>query len=204
VAAALGTDALLGDSATGAAVSEGSAGARVIHLATHGVIDPRGPNRSALVLAGGDSLTVADFMGLDLAAELVVLSACHSGRGSAARNVVVSLWPVDDLAGCLLMAEFHRALPRYGIAGGLATAARTVREWARPEQLDRYPAPVRRGGRRACRGWLARPRTGAYRSGRRRAPAVPLGSLHSRGNLSPGRLHCSRTRESAKRQRVLR
>jgi CHAT domain-containing protein len=59
---------------------------------------------------------------------------------AGARHVVVSLWPVDDVAGCLLMAELYRTLPEHGIAGGLAAAAREVARWSYAEQRDRYRA----------------------------------------------------------------
>ncbi len=105
----------------------------------------RAPNRSFLALAGHDELTVAGIMGLDLAADLVVLSACHTGRGTAtaggdivglvraavaagARHIIVSLWPVDDEAGCLLMTGLYEGLARgYGVAEALARAQRQVR-----------------------------------------------------------------------------
>jgi CHAT domain-containing protein len=113
-------DPLLGAAATEDAVTSRARDCPIIHLATHGVIYERAPNRSFLALAGHDELTVVDIVGLDLGADLVVLSACHIGRGRAtaggdvvglvrtavtagARHIIVSLWPVDDEAGCLLM-----------------------------------------------------------------------------------------------------
>lgn len=123
----LGSEPLLEDGATEAAVVENAFDRAVLHLATHGFVDGRGPNLSYLALAGEDALTVGDVMGLDARADLVVFSACHSGRGTAtaggdliglvraavaagAKHLVVSLWPVDDEAGCLVVCDFYRRL----------------------------------------------------------------------------------------------
>ncbi|WP_189173824.1 CHAT domain-containing protein [Streptomyces lasiicapitis] len=142
----LHAEPLLGPAATGAAVSAAAPGRAVLHLATHGVLDERGPHRSYVALAGRDRLTVGDLTGLDLAADLVVLSACHTGRGTAtaggdvvglvraavaagARHTVVSLWPVDDESGAVLMTYFYEALREPGtpVAEALAVAQGRVR-----------------------------------------------------------------------------
>jgi CHAT domain-containing protein len=146
IARILGTpDPLLGAAATETAVTYRAHDRPIIHLATHGVMYERAPNRSFLALAGHDELTVADIMGLDLGADLVVLSACHTGRGTAtaggdivglmraavtagARHIIVSLWPVDDEAGCLLMTGVYEELAGgCGVADALARAQRRVR-----------------------------------------------------------------------------
>jgi CHAT domain-containing protein/tetratricopeptide (TPR) repeat protein len=122
-----GGRALLGAQATGAAVRAELGTAPVLHLATHGCLSAESPMLSALLLAGGDALPVHELMGLRLDADLVVLSACETGRGEAsggdevlgltrallaagARAAVVSLWPVDDESASLLMGEFYRHL----------------------------------------------------------------------------------------------
>jgi CHAT domain-containing protein len=127
VARLYGDAPLLGEAATLAAVLERLPGCRVLHFATHGRLVEDAPLASSLMLAGGDELTVHQLMGLRLDADLVVLSACETGRGEAtggddvvgltrsllaagARAVVVSLWPVDDVATSLFMGEFHRNL----------------------------------------------------------------------------------------------
>ena len=105
-----------------------------IHLACHGLIDPRTPTLSALALtpeAGDDGfLTALEVFGMRLPADLVVLSGCNTGHGrymkgeglvglmrafmcAGAPRVVVSLWKVDDLATQALMTRFH-ALWREG------------------------------------------------------------------------------------------
>jgi CHAT domain-containing protein len=149
-------DPLLGPAATEAAVTSRARDRPIIHLVTHGLLHERAPNRSFLALAGHDKLTVADIMGLDLAADLVVLSACHTGRGTAtaggdivglvraavaagARHVIVSLWPVDDEAGCLLMTGLYEQLADgCGVAEALARAQRRVRALDANGRRDAY------------------------------------------------------------------
>src|SRR5262249_45223690 len=60
--------------------------ARILHFATHGMLDNASPMYSHLVLAQGgpneDGLLEAwELMQLDLKAELAVLSACETARG---------------------------------------------------------------------------------------------------------------------------
>jgi CHAT domain-containing protein/Tfp pilus assembly protein PilF len=106
---------------------------RVIHFATHAVVDDADPSLSSLVLSlvdeGGKAreglLNVQDVFNLRLNADLVVLSACRTGaakqvtgegltgltRGflyAGARRVLVSLWAVDDKATAELMVRFYR------------------------------------------------------------------------------------------------
>jgi CHAT domain-containing protein len=130
-------DVRLGPAASESAVNALSAvGAlqqyRVLHLAAHGRLGPgAGGGRPSLVLTlqgdlqGEDGLLDLDeIMGLHLNADLVVLSACESGRsgsresggvGSLARaflfagsaGVVGSLWRVDDRATAELMVAFY-------------------------------------------------------------------------------------------------
>jgi CHAT domain-containing protein len=89
-------------------------------LVLAGANNPKTPGRGILT---GESLIDLDLSGLELA----VLSACETGLGdvaggegsfglqrafhyAGARNVVASLWKVDDLATAALMAEFYTNL----------------------------------------------------------------------------------------------
>jgi CHAT domain-containing protein len=99
-----------------------------IHLATHGVVRERDPWESYLAFSGRDGLlTLGDVTKIRVAADLVVLSACETGRGrllagegawgfvagflgAGAKNVVASLWRVDDHSTATLMQEFYRAM----------------------------------------------------------------------------------------------
>ena len=138
-----------GDAATEAALVaelERPGGVEVLHLACHGDFDPATPNSSGVLLAGGRRLTVARILELRVEADLVVLSACSSGMSlrrpgeeligltrsliyAGASSVLVSLWPVDEIATSLLMRAFYRALKREpDKAVALRTAQREVRE----------------------------------------------------------------------------
>jgi CHAT domain-containing protein len=60
--------------------------ARVLHFATHGILNNASPMYSHLVLAQGDTnedglLEAWELMQLDLKADLAVLSACETARG---------------------------------------------------------------------------------------------------------------------------
>ena len=106
---------------------------KVIHLATHGVLNSKHPELSGILLSMVDEkgqqqdgfLQLHDIYNLNLPAELVVLSACETGIGkqirgeglialtrgfmyAGAKRVVASLWKVDDAATAALMAEFYK------------------------------------------------------------------------------------------------
>jgi len=113
---------------------------RVIHFATHGLIDTRYPDLSALALSGFDPdgkpiqefLGLRDIYALHLNADLVVLSACETALGkdirgegllgftqgflyAGAKSVVASLWPVADRATAELMQRFYQHMLRDGL-----------------------------------------------------------------------------------------
>ena len=126
VATLTGGVACVGPAASGELLLEQGPRFRILHLACHGVFNPQAPLASGLLLAGGklDAMTV--LQRLRLRADLVVLSACDTGQAeiqrgdelmgvarsflyAGAASVLVSLWPVDDLATALLMDRFYRA-----------------------------------------------------------------------------------------------
>jgi tetratricopeptide (TPR) repeat protein len=108
-------------------------GFRVIHLATHALVDETSLARTALALApsaGEDGfLSPADLARLRLAADLVVLSACRTAGGVAiagegmegltaplvaagARAVVATQWRIGDRSTVRLVGDFYSALAR--------------------------------------------------------------------------------------------
>jgi CHAT domain-containing protein len=108
---------------------------RIIHFATHGMMDARHPEFSGLVLSMFNKkgkyqdgyLRLSDIYDLKLSADLVVLSSCESALGkdlgsegiiglpraflyAGARSVVASLWKVDDDATVTFMKGFYSRL----------------------------------------------------------------------------------------------
>jgi CHAT domain-containing protein/tetratricopeptide (TPR) repeat protein len=103
---------------------------RIIHFATHGLIDDKKPARSSIILAldqdpGEDGfLQMREVFNLRMNADLVTLSACQTGLGqfirgegieglsraffyAGASSVLMSLWAVNDEATYQLMERFY-------------------------------------------------------------------------------------------------
>ena len=126
-------DVLLGAEATEGAFVSAAGTYDVVHLATYGVANRTNPLFSYLELAPGPRsdgrLEAHELSGLDLDADLVVLSACETGFGSGIRadvpagddwmslvrsfleagaaKVLASLWRVEDEATAELMEAFY-------------------------------------------------------------------------------------------------
>jgi CHAT domain-containing protein/tetratricopeptide (TPR) repeat protein len=139
IADVLHTQPLIGNKATKSAVEQLMSKARIIHLATHGLLDDVRGLGSAIALAPDSSykdeigkvnglLTAEEILDLQLNAELVVLSACNTGRGritgdgviglsrslisAGVPSVLVSLWSVPDAPTAQLMTEFYQNLQK--------------------------------------------------------------------------------------------
>lgn len=135
IAQLLKTQAIIGGQATKFTILQQLPKARLIHLATHGLLDDfRGsgvPGAIALAPFGSDDglLTASEILDLKLNAELVVLSACDTGKGritgdgviglsrslfsAGVPSVIVSLWAVSDAPTASLMTEFYRNLQQH-------------------------------------------------------------------------------------------
>ncbi len=138
VAKLLNTEALTGNKANKATVIEKMQNASTIHLATHGLLqDFKGFGVPGAIVLAPDStssqkdginglLTASEILDMKLRADLVVLSACDTGRGkitgdgviglsrslisAGVPSVIVSLWKVNDNSTEFLMSEFYRNL----------------------------------------------------------------------------------------------
>lgn len=131
---------------------------KILHFATHGLIDEKRPELSGILLSlydqngkrnDGGFIRLQDVYGLNLRSDLVVLSACDTGIGKEVRGegvmsltnaflqagsktVVSSLWKVDDAATKELMSEFYR---------GMASDGLTVASALRQAQIKLYNDP---------------------------------------------------------------
>jgi CHAT domain-containing protein len=160
VASALRTRAVLGEAATMESLTPALASARYIHIATHGALDADNPFRSFVELGQRRRLEAWKLLQQATRAELVVLSACETGRGiesqrqnesaslgatvhsAGARWVISSRWRVDDQATADVFTRFYEELPRHGIAGSL-WRARQLQEGWHPYYRDAFALSVR-------------------------------------------------------------
>jgi len=135
---------------------------RILHFATHGLLNSERPELSGLVFSLVDQegkpqdgfLRLHEIYNLQLNADLIVLSACETGLGkeikgegligltrgfmySGAPRVVASLWNVDDLATAELMKLFYQRMLKDGLSAGAALRAAQLelsrqKRWASP------------------------------------------------------------------------
>jgi CHAT domain-containing protein/tetratricopeptide (TPR) repeat protein len=136
-------------------VKEQSAHYRILHLATHGILNDVSPMYSHVLLSqtsGRDDedglLEAWEMMNLDLNADLVVLAACETARGRAGAGegvlgmnwalfvagcprTVVSQWKVEASSTTALMVEFHKRFKtRYGGPQPAVSIAEAMRQAA--------------------------------------------------------------------------
>jgi tetratricopeptide (TPR) repeat protein len=113
---------------------------RILHLATHGVLDENAPGLSGIVLSlvNREGQPISGYLmrhdveNLNLRSDLVVLSSCDSGSGpnfngeevtglnhaflsAGAMRVISTLWSVDDETSKELMIAFYSAMLRDGL-----------------------------------------------------------------------------------------
>ena len=124
---------------------------RIVHFATHGLINNQNPDLSGVVLSLVDEqgrpqngfLRLYDIYNLKFDADLVVLSACQTALGkeikgegligltrgfmyAGAPRVVASLWRIDDRATADIMKRFYEAMLRDGMRPAAALRAAQI------------------------------------------------------------------------------
>jgi len=148
---------------------------RSVHLACHGFFDPDHPGRSHLAVAPSAEddgvLRAAEIVRARVPADLVVLSACETGKGKDVRGeglvgltrafmfagaprVVCSLWKVDDAATSALMTKFYALWNPKDGSKPLETAAalRAAQEHVRTREVEVPDEDAfKREGRRVTR-----------------------------------------------------
>ena len=147
---------LSGKHASEAAIKRSAANQRILHFAAHGLVSAERPLSSSLVLAPGDGedgyLKAAEVFGMELSAEMVVLSGCSTGLGKISGDgiigltraflyagtprVLVSYWDVSDRSTAYLMDRFYGALQKgQSPAAALRTAQlATSRQYPNPSE----------------------------------------------------------------------
>ncbi len=155
-------------------------GVEILHFATHGEIDAKNPRLSALVLSqftkAGQSrsgfLRLHHIYGLELEAQLVVLSGCGTALGqdilgeglqsltrgffhAGAPRVMASLWSVQDEATAELMGRFYKALFTEELTPAAALRSAQISMW----QERRFRDPFYWGAFVIQGDWQGGPRT---------------------------------------------
>ncbi|MGH8058632.1 MAG: CHAT domain-containing protein, partial [Candidatus Entotheonellia bacterium] len=136
---------------------------RIVHLATHGLLNTEHPELSGIVLSLVDEqgkpqdgfLRLHEVYNLNLPAELVVLSACQTGLGkeikgeglvgltrgfmyAGAKRVLASLWNVNDSVTADFMKRFYQGMFIKGLSPAAALRATQVETWKRKPWRSPY------------------------------------------------------------------
>jgi CHAT domain-containing protein/Tfp pilus assembly protein PilF len=136
---------------------------RIVHLATHGVLNTEHPELSGIVLSLVDEqgrpqdgfLRLHDVYNLNWSADLVVLSACQTALGKeitgeglvgltrgfmygGAERVLASLWNVNDGATAQFMKQFYQRLLAKELSPAAALRAAQVEMWKRRQWRSPY------------------------------------------------------------------
>ncbi len=135
---------------------------KILHFATHGLIDESRPELSGIVLSRFDEngqqtdefFRLHDIYGMSLNSDLVILSACNTGIGKevrgeglmslnnaflsvGAKSVMASLWKVEDGATLELMKNFYDAMANEQLTPSKALQKAQIKMW----RSGRYQSP---------------------------------------------------------------
>lgn len=136
---------------------------RILHLATHGVLDESAPDLSGIILSlvNREGQPVSGYLmrhdveNLSLRSDLVVLSSCDSGSGpnfkgegvtglnhaflsAGANRVVFTLWSVDDEISKKLMTTFYSAMLQDGLSASEALRRSQIKLMRNPTTSAPY------------------------------------------------------------------
>jgi CHAT domain-containing protein/Tfp pilus assembly protein PilF len=136
---------------------------RIVHFATHAVLDGQNPALSGIILSLVDShgqpqdgfLRLYEIYNLHLSADLVVLSACQTALGkeiqgegvvgltrgfiyAGAERIMASLWEVDDVATAELMSRFYQSMLKEGLRPAAALQKAEMGMWRQTRWKDPY------------------------------------------------------------------
>jgi CHAT domain-containing protein len=136
---------------------------RIVHFATHTILNEDHQDLSSLVMSlvdergnpQGGFLRLRDMYSLHLDAELVVLSACETGLGkevkgeglmsmvrgfmySGTPRVLASLWKIDDEATAELMKEFYTQLLQKGLTPAAALRQAQITQMQKKSRQSPY------------------------------------------------------------------
>jgi CHAT domain-containing protein len=128
----------------------------IVHIATHARMNPRNPLFSAIKVSSGTGqptaadarLEVHELLGMHVRSPLVFLSGCETALGGSwsttfdegedyttlaqallyagARNVVATLWRIDDAGAAAFASRFYPALGSGDVGEALARAQREM------------------------------------------------------------------------------
>jgi CHAT domain-containing protein len=136
---------------------------KILHFATHGLLDDRHPELSSIVLSLVDEqgkpqdgyLQLNDIYNLSLPVDLVVLSACRTGIGkevkgegligltrgfmyAGAARVVASLWKIDTDDTAELMSLFYQQMLKAHKPPSAALQSAQIEMMKRPDKSAPY------------------------------------------------------------------
>ena len=128
IAKLLNGNAMIGKEVTKTKVLNQISQAKTIHLAMHGTFNDQDGLESALDFGSQSKLTAKEVLELNLKADLVVLSACSTGKGAIKSDgviglsrafilagtprIIVSLWNVPDAATGKLIVNFYQNMQK--------------------------------------------------------------------------------------------
>lgn len=148
-----GVSSRTGSSATEAVARRVLAEEAIVHVASHGMLDPTSPLFSRIRFSRGSGepgddgrLEVHELLGLPMRSPLVFLSGCETGAGAAwttlfdrgedfatlaraflfagARNVIATQWRIEDAGAAVFAERFYRHLRSRSPVEALALAQR--------------------------------------------------------------------------------